>query len=101
MSKIQVECPVCNEDMPNADIGLEMRVEPFEIKRRTVYGHCLHCGNSVELEQFCKDSQWVTTRYRRFFLKPAAWQKVAEIPVPPVMMGNIDEKLEELVGTEA
>lgn len=95
------ECPVCQKCIPNAEVGLVMDVEPFEVKRRTVYGYCLHCGNHVEIEQFLKGSQWITTRYRRYFLSPAAWQKVAEIPVPPVMMGNADEKLEELVGTKS
>jgi predicted metal-binding protein len=100
MYNFSIICPICGQDTTHAFIQSESDFERYGIQGRIIKGSCGHCDGSFAIEQFkTLSGDWITTRYCRYVLMPQAWHYVADVPVSPVMMGNIDEKLEELVGT--
>lgn len=95
-----VNCPACKKNISNAFVITKTDCDKLNTTRRIVGAYCSHCATSFELEQYEHNQEWITTRYRRYVLKAEAWQEVAEIPVPLVVLGNdVDEMLElALVG---
>ena len=96
---ILINCPSCSVETPEASVTSDHKFEMYGIKQRTIYGCCLSCGNHFEMEQFSKEGEWITTRFRLYMLAPQAWQQVAEIPVPAVVLDYVCENTEELIGS--
>lgn len=87
-TKIENEdCPKCGMPMDKQTIA-ESKIERFDLKTRTVFGHCEKCNTSSEIEQVQKFRIWETIRYRHYELKPQGWHKVNDLPVPIVVIGN-------------
>ena len=66
----------------------------FKLNTLEIYGYCNKCG-SCQIEQafFTADDAegkevWKIIKFRFFELKPKAWQKVQDLPVPLLATGN-------------
>jgi len=80
------KCPGCGRPLMSFQKH-DTQIERFNLDARKVYGYCIKCGSS-EMEQAKKSDAWLTIRFRFFVLKPQAWQKVNELPVPLVAVGS-------------
>lgn len=100
LNNVLINCPMCGGIIQNAVVMSDHQFEKYGIKKRTIAGHCCKCNQTIEIIQWDDGSGYITTDYRRYVLKPEKWQHVAEIPMSHVMLGDCDEKPEELIGSE-
>ncbi len=93
------KCPGCGRPLMSYQKRNSIN-ERFKLNTREIFGYCLKCG-SVQIEQalFTTPNEiashltgqtpnienWKITKYRFFVLKPQAWQKVNDLPVPIVL----------------
>jgi len=79
-------CPCCQKHFAYQSITTTA-IDHFNLKTRTVFGHCNSCGNDCEVVQYVVKGEWTVLKYRFYKLMPKAWNKVNDYPVPAVVTG--------------
>jgi len=88
-------CPECNQPLKSYSQHSHHN-ERFSLTTRTIFGWCDRCNKGCEISQFDKRDLWHTSGFRMFRktrkgTNPGVWQEVAELPVPPVVIGPAKE----------
>jgi len=94
-------CPGCQRPLASFQRRDSIN-ERFKLNTREIYGYCPKCGSmQIELatpvfagagsEHEESKENWRIIRFRFFVLRPLAWQKVNELPVPLAAVGPARE----------
>lgn len=85
-------CPNCVNELGESHASKPILVERFGISVRIYFGRCDECNLSCEVEQFKVGGRWFIYRWRKYSNhkkpRPGVWNKVRDLPVPAVVIGN-------------